>query len=968
VPQLFYKDGSAIPEDKIPEAIATQQAFAKPGTAIAVRDLSTGQLGRIDPSELHNPNYQPLSDAEIDAERIHNERGTAGQKAITAAEGAARGASLGLSDVALTTALGDDYRKGALERREENRKIATVSEVGGAVAPALLTGGESAIAKGAIAAEEGSALARGAGAVAKAVSAPVRAVGAIGGAVERTVAGGLEAAGLAGESVAGRAAAKAVSLGASGAVEGAVFGAGQTLSDSALKGDPLTAEALAAGMGQGALFGGVLGGGIGALTESAPAILGKLLPSEERLNEAATGFARKQLGRDFENAGKSMSIEGADKFKDASASLLLERKLASGENAGKTVMEASSKPIDIADNVATLRSDIGQEIGSIHEKASALIDANPHLAPTGEELIARLEAKAAEFKKQHNTGAYAQERAVKAEIKALRAAIAPPEVNALEGGVENFDYARDGMRDMTNHRGGYAGATPEEAQAIARGEMPTKNSGIKYPDGEEMVGKPFKPVRVHVEADGQIHLNDGRHRLQAAKEAGAKDIAAEIATYDAEGNVLSTEYRNLPISAAPAVEPSFGYDRIRQWQQDLYTQINPKGTPGAMLEMAVKNHAARKAVNDIAADYIKEAAERVFTETGAAEATQLSRLNREYSGALAMEKAARKEAERVLKNRRVSLTDHMLGIGSALSALGSGNAGALSAMALGGAASIGNKIMREQGNAIMAQIARRAAKMSAMVDGAARALSSTGEKIAPSVRLVVEAERPAPYKPESHAALKAGFAEVRDRLIELQNPQHQQAQLAHATGRFQTAYPEVAASLSQQMLRAQAYLASQLPQPAGPPSLSPLARPPTVPPREMQRFLSKVNAVMAPEAVIADIAKGKLDDDAIGAIKEIYPETFGALRSATIQYTAANKEEMPYSRVIHISNVFGFDGDSSMSPARLPGIQQAIQQLNAPPPNQKAPGTPGPTKRASPGTPKLGKPYNLPGQATAGEH
>jgi hypothetical protein len=185
VPQLFYKDGSAIPEDKIPEAIATQQAFAKPGTAIAVRDLSTGQLGRIDPSELHNPNYQPLSDAEIDAERIHNERGTAGQKAITAAEGAARGASLGLSDVALTTALGDDYRKGALERREENRKIATVSEVGGAVAPALLTGGESAIAKGAIAAEEGSALARGAGAVAKAVSAPVRAVGAIGGAVER---------------------------------------------------------------------------------------------------------------------------------------------------------------------------------------------------------------------------------------------------------------------------------------------------------------------------------------------------------------------------------------------------------------------------------------------------------------------------------------------------------------------------------------------------------------------------------------------------------------------------------------------------------------------------------------------------------------------------------------------------------------------------------------------------------------
>jgi hypothetical protein len=957
VPQLFYKDGSAIPEDKIPEAIASQRAFAKPGTAIAVRDLSTGQLGRIDPSELHNPNYQPLSDAEIDAERIHNERGTAGQKAITAAEGAARGASLGLSDVALTTALGDDYRKGALERREENRKIATVSEVGGAVAPALLTGGESAIAKGAIAAEEGSALARGAGAVAKAVSAPVRAVGAIGGAVERGVAGGLEAAGLAGESVAGRAAAKAVSLGASGAVEGAVFGAGQTLSDSALKGDPLTAEALAAGMGQGALFGGVLGGGIGALTESAPAILGKLLPSEERLNEAATGFARKQLGRDFENVGKGQSREVAESWKNASAEQLLERKLVGGENAGKTVFEASRKPQDIADNLGQMRRDIGQEISATRERAAAAMEANPAAAPDVQKLLADGDELVKSLKRQGVSGANSQARAAERELKLLRQKIegVGAESTTLESGVENFQYEREGMRDMRVHKGGYEGATPEEVQQIALGERPSMNSS-----------GPFKPIRVNVEPGQAPFLNDGRHRLLAAKEAGAKNIAAEVYTYDAAGNELSRELTSLPIERPPA-NPAEVYRSVLDWQRNLEAQLNPKGVAKSMQAIAVKNQAALKSVSDLTNNFLKDSASHALTLAGE-DGTIVSKLHREYAGTLSMQQAAEKEAGRVAKNRRVSLTDHMLGIGAALTAMSSGNTGALATMALGGAASIGNKIMREQGNAIMAQIARRAAKMSAMVDGAARALSSTGEKIAPSVRLVVEAERPAPYKPESHAALKAGFAEVRDRLIELQNPQHQQAQLAHATGRFQTAYPEVAASLSQQMLRAQAYLASQLPQPAGPPSLSPLARPPTVPPREMQRFLSKVNAVMAPEAVIADIAKGKLDDDAIGAIKEIYPETFGALRSATIQYTAANKEEMPYSRVIHISNVFGFDGDSSMSPARLPGIQQAIQQLNAPPPNQKAPGTPGPTKRASPGTPKLGKPYNLPGQATAGEH
>ncbi len=113
----------------------------------------------------------------------------------------------------------------------------------------------------------------------------------------------------------------------------------------------------------------------------------------------------------------------------------------------------------------------------------------------------------------------------------------------LEAGVENFDYARDGMRDMRVHRGGYEGATPEEVEQIALGRRPTMNES-----------QPFKPVRVHVEADGQIHLNDGRHRLLAAKEAGAKAIAARVVRYDADGNIIDDELRNLPISAHPLPE------------------------------------------------------------------------------------------------------------------------------------------------------------------------------------------------------------------------------------------------------------------------------------------------------------------------------------------------------------------------------------------------------------------------------
>jgi len=296
-----------------------------------------------------------------------------------------------------------------------------------------------------------------------------------------------------------------------------------------------------------------------------------------------------------------------------------------------------------------------------------------------------------------------------------------------------------------------------------------------------------------------------------------------------------------------------------------------------------------------------------------------------------------------------------MGIGSALLALGSGNMGALGAMGLGAAATLGNKIVREQGNAIAAQIAKRASRMTSLVDGAARSLSGVSEKVLPSAtRAVIEAERTAPYRPSTQTELKANFAEVRGRLQELQNPEHQQAQLAHATGKIQTAYPEVASALSQQLLRAQAYLASQLPQPRGGSQLSPLAREASVPPREMQKFLSKVNAVMEPESVIADIARGKLDSDAVEALEQVYPETFKAMQTTTLQYLSANKDEIPYSRRVHVSVVMKIPGDSSLG-LRFAGLQSAIGEMDKPLQGQKPQG--------GPAMPRLKGPAMQPGES-----
>ncbi len=89
-----------------------------------------------------------------------------------------------------------------------------------------------------------------------------------------------------------------------------------------------------------------------------------------------------------------------------------------------------------------------------------------------------------------------------------------------ERGVLNADYLREGMRDLTRHRGAYEGVkSVEEANAIASGEAPAKNTG-----------RIFDPIKVTV-TGGEVYLEDGRHRVAAAAEAGATKIRATVRTY-----------------------------------------------------------------------------------------------------------------------------------------------------------------------------------------------------------------------------------------------------------------------------------------------------------------------------------------------------------------------------------------------------------------------------------------------------
>jgi len=103
----------------------------------------------------------------------------------------------------------------------------------------------------------------------------------------------------------------------------------------------------------------------------------------------------------------------------------------------------------------------------------------------------------------------------------------PPEIPAadqtlltpLEYGVSDaqLEYLREGMRDLTAITSAYAGATPVEVDLIATGQTRTKT------------GQAFDPIVISVEP-GYMELTDGRHRMAAARAAGATRILARIKT------------------------------------------------------------------------------------------------------------------------------------------------------------------------------------------------------------------------------------------------------------------------------------------------------------------------------------------------------------------------------------------------------------------------------------------------------
>ena len=949
-PKVFFEDGTAVPDDQVHDAVASGKAFVEQGASLNMLD-ETGAPVKIAAENVQHAlaaGYSVEGAATADARQSRREHTTGGQMALAGAEGVARGATLGLSDAALVGTLGDDYRKGAQARQQENRLVAGVGEVAGAIGGSLATGG-----------------------LLGAASAPARGAAALGRATEGAVAGLVGQ----GAGVLGRAGARAAALGATGAVEGSLYGAGQAVSRAALDGTELSAEKVMASMGEGAMMGGaggaVLGGIAGSMRGAAGAVSkskGFQQGARELANESALKAAGAR-GSDFRRIVGRRTGEAAEKRIDDLGQELLHYEYKTGPRQGQQLFRAAVKAEDLVDDVVYARQETGEALSAIRQKLDDVFAKRPELAPDVKAYLSEVDDQVLKPLKESNVPAIrARAAKVEEQLAILRKTVEPTYDDALrvaESTVPNGSQLSKYSEQSTGVNGNLWNAAKRKGVNLREDVLAIKNAlheeiaqiraaggayegtvyrGAKLTDDElrhfteagDIVDIPaFTSTSI-----SQDVAKDYLTRARAAKQrnptlfeikqtqgvavphhfdATTKEIVLEPGKFRVVGRSqdASGTWRIQLEQEAEAAKRTLPFRELEQVRRDLREVFQPpKSSAGGIPAQAPEHAAALEQAERLLSTHLDNSAEQALAATGG-DVTAYKGLKKQYSNLRDIEDLVQKADLQQAGNRAVSPSDYATGTGLGLGALLSGNVGAIG---YGIAGAIAHKLIRERGRSTLAVLADSVASMNSGIDSAAKRFAGA----------IVDA----PKRAIAPVALGAGevakrYATAVAAVQDFQTPEGGMARLQAPVERFSAESPALAAAVQNQVGKGYQFMVSKLPTVSSraATSFTPDLTETRVPVPEMNKFLRYWRGITAPGQVIDDLSNGKMDRQGLEAIKNVFPETFSELRGRVMNYAAERGDQMPFQQRILLSLVFDFPGDKSMQPAYAQDVQAAYDPL-----------------------------------------
>ena len=433
--------------------------------------------------------YRILSNEQAQTKLTERREGATG--AVKAfGESAASALTLGGSDVAGRYLLGDEWAENRKNREEAFGTASTLGTIAGIAAPALVTGGASAAAEGAAAAgtvaraAETGAAARGLLGLGRtaAKALPSNMALNLGRAAEGAVAKGATALGVTGEGLAGRAALGATKMAASGAVEGAAYGAGQAVSETALAPDgdySKLAERVIAGAKDGALFGAALGGAVGGVSGLGSKFASKMAESVGDLGQLAEKNAVKAIAADSRAASEAIEAgHGTRLLRDdvIKGGRSLDETLARAKTVGRQAEDTIGNTVSVLDDAGrsvetkALQSELAKDV------MKPLAKSNPAAAGLLEkELQAIGGAEAISFQDLHRLtssldssriwGSAAAPAALKEGVQKAQRILTRNLDDSVSSGLKSL--SNDEIHAIGMKRGLATEATPAEAAAHA---------------------------------------------------------------------------------------------------------------------------------------------------------------------------------------------------------------------------------------------------------------------------------------------------------------------------------------------------------------------------------------------------------------------------------------------------------------------------------------------------------------------
>ena len=886
--------GNVIPEAEVSDRLAKGEAFAAEDGEYSMRDR-TGAVVKVPGSELGTAlggGFELLGAQEASMQDRKQELESGWNSARTILERGASVATGGLTDLAVGLA-SDDAAKGMRERAAAQPGAASLGEFGGAIVPFSL-----------------------AGKLAKPISALARAA-------KPTTA-------------AGRMALRATAATAPYALEGAFYGGASAAGAAALQGDEITAEKVLSGAGKGALLGGLLGGAATAVSARAAKRLAGGESAAQSVaregSESITGL--RQTAGDYAAQGAIGSLRPtkrlikeatgraskADDFIKSAGRDYLGYQIKTGPMKGKRIFHAARDGADALDDISHAWNETGATIGKYRDMAADAGKANPTLRPSTERLNADLDdilRPKSEWAPKADTDLVAKvEREYLEPIRRWRdRAVSDPVEKAQTLGLENAQYLRGGMRDMSDVRKAFAGVTPQQAEAIATGAAP-----VTMPDRLSQVqGRTtLPPIDVSVGPEG-IHLIDGRHRMLAAKEAGAENILANVQVLDDAGNITREFTGPVSIKGRPSADLEI--PDVEAIRKSLDTAQRAAKRTGNLAEADLLGR-----INQRMVSHTDEALEAALPGIDLAPYKEAKRVYRSLSF---VKKAAEELAFSKAAGGKAAQVDPGA-VGYALSMLMMGHPIAAAGVA---AAQAGQKFIRERAGGVISELAWQASRTDARIGMGARALAD-----GVNLRGMAANIRDQGISGVERFALNERPQVVFERLREVAaSPAKLQQYAAQQTAPYAQQYPELAMAAQTLIAGDMQHLAATAPkgfQDAGA-AMTPLskaAREKLYSHPDVQAWMERAAALEDPGSLVDEMLRGRVPLAAIETLKLRRPHIWQELRQEVAAEVAARPDELPFKRRILLGTGFEFAADYSLQPevaAELQAPAAAVAQTDA---------------------------------------